>query len=107
MFTHFFSFLQKLIADEKEKYVLKRNKFSRNRKMNFKDFVYYIFGNMGKTSVLELDEFFSIKNGIGGMSITKQDLSKQRSFLSPLIFKDTNDRALKDIYCWRLFVRYF
>jgi hypothetical protein len=54
-----------IISDEKERYILKRNKFSRNLKMNFKNFVYYIFGNIGKTSILELGEFSSIKNGSG------------------------------------------
>jgi len=94
----FFPFLQNLIKGEKESYILEENKFSRNRKMIFEEFVYYILGNTGKTSVLELDEFFYIKNGDGEMSISKQNLSKQRSYLSPLIFKHTIRDALKMAY---------
>jgi hypothetical protein len=45
--------LGKLIKFENENYVLVENKFSRNRKMSFKDVMYYIIGNKGKTSVLE------------------------------------------------------
>ena len=51
-----FPFLQNLIWIEKENYILEKNKFSRNREMNFEDFNYYILGNRGKTGILELDE---------------------------------------------------
>jgi hypothetical protein len=99
MLGFFFPFLQKLIIDEKESYILVNGKFSRNRKMDFEAFVYYILGNRGKTSVLELDEFNNIKNdGDDEMVVTKQDLSKQRSYLNPLIFKDTIRNALKVAY---------
>jgi len=53
--------LENLIRNEKESYVLEKNKFSRNRETSFKDFVYYIIGNKGKKAVLELDEFFKMK----------------------------------------------
>jgi len=98
MLGYSFSFLENLIRNEKEIYVLEKNKFSRNRKMDFANFVYYILGNKGKTSVLELDEFFYTKNGSNEMSISKQDLSKQRSYLSPMIFKDANRNAFKEAY---------
>jgi hypothetical protein len=45
--------LGKLIKFENDNYVLVENKFSRNRKMSFKDVIYYITGNKSKTSVLK------------------------------------------------------
>lgn len=90
--------LENLIRNEKESYILEKNKFSRNRETSFKDFVYYILGNRGKTTILELDEFFNIKKRGNIVTISKQNLSKQRSYLSPLIFKDTIKNALKEAY---------
>ena len=92
------SVLDKLINYEKEKYVLVENKFSRNRKLVFKDFVYYILLNKGKSSVLEIDEYFKQRFGDDVVPISKQDLSQQRLLLSPLIFKDADKIALKEIY---------
>ena len=92
------SVLDKLINYEKEKYVLVENKFSRNRKMVFKDFIYYILLNKGKSSVLEIDEYFKQRFGGDVVPISKQDLSQQRLLLSPLIFKDADKIALKEIY---------
>jgi len=92
------SVLDKLINYEKEKYVLVENKFSRNRKLVFKDFIYYILLNKGKSSVLEIDEYFKQRFGGDVVPISKQDLSQQRLLLSPLIFKDADKIALKEIY---------
>jgi hypothetical protein len=47
---------------------------------------------------LEIDEYFSEKSGDCEIPINKQELSKQRSYLNPAIFKDTDKYALKDIY---------
>lgn len=90
--------LQNLIRNKKESFILVKNKFSRTRKMNFETLTYYILGNKGKTTVLELDEFFNTKNGDDSVSITKQNLSQQRSYLSPLIFKQANSDTLKSLY---------
>lgn len=90
--------LEKLIINEKESYILVKNKFSRTRNMDFRDFVYYILTNKGKTSVLEIDEFFELRFGEDKMPVSKQDVSKQRSYLSPLIFKDADKNGLKEIY---------
>jgi len=54
--------------------------------------------NKGKTSVLEIDEFFELRFGEDKMSVSKQNVSKQRSYLSPLIFKDADKNGLKEIY---------
>jgi hypothetical protein len=98
MYEFYLPGLEKLITYEKESYVLVENKFSRQRKMVFKDFVYYILLNKGKSSVLEIDEYFKERFGGDVMPISKQDLSQQRLLLSPLIFKDADKIALKEIY---------
>ena len=98
MYEFRLSVLERLITYEKEMYVLKKDRFSRNRKMVFKDFIYYILLNKGKSSVLEIDEYFKQRFGGDVMPISKQDLSKQRLFLSPLIFKDADQIALKEMY---------
>lgn len=98
MYEFYLSDLEKLINYEKENYVLVENKFSRHRKMAFKDFVYYILLNKGKSSVLEIDEYFKERFGGDVIPISKQDLSQQRLLLNPLIFKDADKNALKEIY---------
>jgi hypothetical protein len=98
MLGSFFPLLQSFIRNEKESYILVENKFSRKRKMDFESFIYYFLGNKGKTTILELDEFFYMKNGDGELSITKQDFSKQRTYIDPLIFKHTIRDTLKNIY---------
>ncbi|WP_409200918.1 IS4 family transposase [Methanobrevibacter sp. DSM 116169] len=98
LFRSFDLDLKSLINYETESYILEENKFSRNRKMGFKDFVYYILRNKGKTSVLEIDDYYWDKFGDDEMPISKQDLSKQRTYLDGRIFKDSNAKTIKNIY---------
>ena len=69
--------------------------------MSFKDFIVYILGNRGKTSVLELDDFFKNKfNCIGMrrlMRVTKQNFSHRRKYIMPEFFKDVSAAATKEI----------
>jgi len=46
----FFRKLKKLINYEKEIYILEENKFSKDYKMSFKDFIFMILGNKGKNT---------------------------------------------------------
>ncbi|KZX17715.1 transposase DDE domain protein [Methanobrevibacter cuticularis] len=98
----FFYEVVRLINYEKEKYVLVKNQFTKKRKMGFKDFIFYILGNNGKTSVLELDNYFKIKNKdvfkCDNMTPTKQNFSKRRSCISPEFFKDANKGGVKNLY---------
>jgi hypothetical protein len=98
IFEVFYEFFENLIKEEKEKYVLSASAFTRSRKASFEDLVKYIFGNCGKSSNLELDHLFFIKNGDFSVSISKQNFSKQRSFISWLIFKDAVSMAVKELY---------
>jgi len=98
----FFNYVEDLMHYGKENYVLVENKFSKKYKTGFKDYIFYIIGNRGKTSVLELDDYFRIKyNDIKEricMSVSKQNLSKQKTFIDPLFFKDASFLAVKDLY---------
>jgi len=90
--------LESLISYEKDIYVLEKNRFIKNRKMSFRDSVFYLFGNKGKTSALELKEFNELINGELTMPPSKQNWSQQRTYISPLIFKDSNEISMKRIY---------
>jgi hypothetical protein len=98
MFKFFFSKLKNLIRNEKEKFILVKNKLSRNREMPFDDIVYYILVNKGKSTVLELDDYYYEKYGVDKLPISKQALSKQRQYLNPSIFTKANLESIKDIY---------
>ena len=85
--------------DENNKiYKTKENAFTRNRKMNFKDYVWYLIMQKGRTTSMELDEYLKNKNGTYEISISKQAFSKQRQFLKPDIFIDLYKNYLIDFY---------
>jgi hypothetical protein len=88
--------------NEKEIYLFDKKKFSRERKMSFDDFIIYLFGNKGKTTVLELDDFAKIKYDdileCKKMKVSKQDISKQRIYIKPEFFKDVNEASIKKMY---------
>jgi hypothetical protein len=94
--------MNSLIRNEKQKYVLKKGKFTKNYKMFFSDFIHYIIGNTGKTTVLKLYLYFKVKyeifiDGVR-MAVSKQNFSKQRSYVDPKFFKDANKLGVEDIY---------
>ncbi len=72
--------------------------FTRERKMNFKDFVWYLTFQKGRTTSMELDEYLKSKNGTYEISISKQAFSKQRLNLKPQIFIDLYKDYLIDFY---------
>ena len=55
-------------------------------------------GKKGKTAVLEIDDYYYEKYGVDKLPVSKQAISKQRQYLNPLIFKETNNRSIKEIY---------
>lgn len=72
--------------------------FVRERKMGFKDFVWYLIMQKGKTTSMELDEYLKEKNGTYEISISKQAFSKQRQNLKPQIFIDIYKDYLISFY---------
>ncbi len=81
-----------------ENYKYDQRKFTRNRKMNFKDYIWYLIFQKGRTSSMELDEYLKSKNNTYKISISKQAFSKQRLNLKPEIFIDLYKDYLKDFY---------
>ena len=77
---------------ENEGYKNKDNAFTRERKMGFKDFIWYLTFQKGRTTSMELDEYLKNKNGTYEISISKQAFSKQRLNLKPQIFIDLYKR---------------
>ena len=79
-------------------YKITENSFTRNRKMNFEDFIWYLTLQKGRTTSMELDEYLKCKNDTYKISISKQAFSKQRLNLKPQIFIDLYKDYLKDFY---------
>lgn len=81
-----------------ENYKTIQKSFTRNRKMNFKDYVWYLIFQKGRTASMELDEYLKQKNNSYEISISKQAFSKQRLNLKPEIFIDLYKDYLNDFY---------
>ena len=79
-------------------YKINDNSFTRTRKMNFEDFIWYLTLQKGRTTSMELDEYLKSKNDTYKISISKQAFSKQRLNLKPEIFIDLYKDYLKDFY---------
>lgn len=84
--------------DHNERYKTKDRVFVRERKMGFKDLVWYLIMQKGRTTSMELDEYLKNKNGTYEISISKQAFSKQRQYLKPQIFIDIYKDYLEDFY---------
>ncbi|MDR0912714.1 MAG: IS4 family transposase [Methanobrevibacter sp.] len=102
MFNYFFNGVLTLINNGQDKYILSENKFIKSYKMDFQDFIFYIIGNRGKTTVLELYDYFKVKykDILGRISMipTKQNFSQRRMYIDPRFFKDATNMAVKEMY---------
>lgn len=78
-------------------FVNTENKFSRERKFNFKDMVSLFLFNKGSSNQNDLDDFLEDKFDDLDISLTRQNLSKQRTFIDPLVFKEISKQYLKNI----------
>ena len=83
---------------ENQEYKNNDNAFTRDRKMGFKDFIWYLIFQKGRTTSMELDEYLKNKNGTYEISISKQAFSKQRFNLKPQIFIDLYKDYIIDFY---------
>ena len=81
-----------------KEYKNKDSAFTRERKMGFRDFIWYLTFQKGRTTSMELDEYLKNKNGTYEISISKQAFSKQRLNLKPKIFIDLYKDYLIDFY---------
>ena len=73
------------------------NAFTRNRKMTFEDYVWYLTLQKGRTTSMELDQYLRNKNDSYEITISKQAFSKQRLNLKPQIFIDLYKTTVKNL----------
>lgn len=66
-----------------DKYKTDPNKFTRNSKMSFQDYVLYPIQSEGRTTHVELNSYLRKYKENDYMTITKQASSYQRPFIEP------------------------
>lgn len=96
MFTYYKSAIDTTLANYGH-FVNTENKFSRERKFNFKDIVTFFLFNKGSSNQDDLDDFLEDKFGDLEIELTRQNLSQQRTFVNPLVFKEISKEYLRNI----------
>ena len=100
-----------------DKYVIGENKFTRDSKFSFKDYVTFLCFNKGTSNQANLEDFIEDNFTRDIQLITRQAFSKQRTFINPLVFKEISKhiclksiitkitlflRRIKDFVCWEV-----
>ena len=80
-----------------DKYVLGENKFTRDSKFSFKDYVTFLCFNKGTSNQADLEDFIEDNFTTDIQQITRQAFSKQRTFINPLVFKEISKQYLVEI----------
>lgn len=96
MFHYYKSAIDKVL-DNFEYFVNTENKFSRKRKFEFKDIITFFLFNKGSSNQADLDDFLEDKFKDVNVELTRQNLSQQRTFINPTVFKEINKEYLKNI----------
>lgn len=78
-------------------YVIGENKFTCESKFSFKDYVTFFCFNKGTSNQADLEDFMEDNFTQDIESITRQALSKQRTFIEPLVFKEISREYLFEI----------
>lgn len=76
---------------------LNKVSFTRNRKMPFKDLTRFILAKKGKTTTMELNNYFKEIEKREN-TVSKQAFSKQRQNLNPKVFIELNKDYVRRIY---------
>ena len=69
--------------------------FTRNRKMNFEDYCWFILNKRGITLKMEIENYIEKTNK---EKISESAICQQRKNLNPLVFKKLNNSYVKNIY---------
>ena len=77
------------------KFVIGENKFIRESKFSFKDYVTFFCFNKGTSNQADLEDFIEDNFTQEIEEITRQTLSKQRTYINPTIFKEINEEYLR------------
>ena len=76
---------------------LNNKSFTRNRKMPFNEFIRFILMKKGKTTTMELNNYFKEIHKKEN-TVTKQSFSKQRKNLNPQVFVELNKNYVTRFY---------
>lgn len=96
MFYLYESAIDTVLTNHK-KFVNTENKFSRNRKFEFQDIIKFFLFNKGSSNQDDLDDFLEDKFDEVDLELTRQNLSQQRTFIDPFVFKEISKEYLKNI----------
>ena len=80
-----------------DKYVIGENKFTRNSKFSFKDYVTFLCFNKGTSNQADLEDFIEDNSTTDIQQITRQAFSKQRTYIHPIVFKEISKQYLLEI----------
>ena len=81
-----------------DKYKTDIRKLTRNRKASFKDIMLYPLFQNGFTGSVEAVKFIQEVTGQEDISISQQDIGKQRGYLSPILYKDMFKDYITEFY---------
>lgn len=96
MFYLYESAIDTVLANPR-KFINTENKFSRNRKFELEDIIKFFLFNKGSSNQDDLDDFLEDKFEDVDIELTRQNLSQQRTFIDPLVFKEISNEYLKNI----------
>ena len=85
------------IVKSVDKYVVGENKFTRDSKFSFKDYVTFLCFNKGTSNQADLEDFIEDNFTADIQQITRQAFSKQRTFINPIVFKEISKQYLFEI----------
>lgn len=74
---------------------LNSKSFTRNRKMGFEDYIWFILNKRGITLKMEIENYIEKMNK---EKISESAICQQRKNLNPIIFKKLNESYVKNIY---------
>ena len=78
-------------------WVFSENKFIRERKFTFNDYITFFTCNKGFSNRCDLEDYIEDSLNCDFSHYSRQALSKQRTFINPLVFKEINKQYLKEI----------
>ena len=85
------------IVKSVDKYVIDENKFTRDSKFSFKDYVTFLCFNKGTSNQADLEDFIEDNFTTDIQQISRQAFLKQRTFINPLVFKEISKEYLFEI----------
>lgn len=96
MFYHIKNSIDNTMEHASE-FIINENKFTRESKFSFKDYVTFFCFNKGTSNQADLEDFIEDNFTTEIEQITRQALSKQRTYINPLIFKQISKEYLFEI----------